>query len=1009
MNRSHHDMGAPPTLRPRTRRSWLVLALALPGLLGLAAIGTPAGAVQEGPAESYVVVMAAEPVVAYDGGEPGLAPTDPAVGEDIDPDDPAVERYVEHLEAEQSEAARDAGVDAADVGERYTYAISGFEAELTEDEASALERSTDVLKVVPNELRQLHTDVSPDFLGLDGPRGPYTWGYTGEDVVVGIIDSGIWPEHPSFADDGSYSTLPGYEDLPCEFGNTAYNADDAPFDCNDKLLGARDFRDAYRQVAGSAETFDSARDYDGHGTHVASTAAGNAGVDAQIFGVDRGTVSGIAPRARVIAYAACGDLGCVTSDLVAAIDAAVADGVDVINYSIGGGASITDATDLAFLFAADAGVWVATSAGNGGPGPQTVGSPASSPWITTVGASTHDRTFRSEGILGDGEEFTGVSITDGTDGQLPLVDAADLGNELCDPEVTFTGDISGKVVLCLRGVFARVEKSRAVAEQGGAGMILYNPNDAQALVTDLHFVPSIHVNYTTGQQVAAYIDAAGADATVALTAGEAAPTQGSVMADFSSRGPNVPAPDIIKPDVTAPGVNILAGHTPFPALGAPGQLFQSISGTSMSSPHVAGAYALLREAHPDWSAAMAKSALMTTARQDVVKEDGERPADPFDYGAGHIDLSGDRYISNPFTPGLVYDAGLTDYLGFLCGADPSAFDDPESVCAALEGLGVAINPVNLNQPSIGASEVPGTLTVERTVRSVADTEKVYQSVVEAPPGFDVEVSPRYLRIAPGESASFEVTFTRTDAPVGEWRFGALEWQARGNRVRSPIAVNAALLDAPDELEVSGTEGTVEVPVQFGYDGEYDAAVHGPRAELLRTGTVSQDPDQTFDPADPVGNAKFSTGVGGAAFIRVELGLEDLDVPDPNIDLDLFLYRNGDLIAASTSAGTNERIDLLLPEDGTYTLYVHGWQTAGTDVDFTVRAVRVPLEPDTGAFTIVDEPEDAAIGVVGTVEVAWSNLREGRRYLGAVSHNGPNGLIGLTLIEVDATGEVTVIP
>src|SRR5690606_13049667 len=230
---------------------------------------------------------------------------------------------------------------------------------------------------------------------------------------------------------------------------------------------------------------------------------------AEIFGIRRGRVSGIAPRARIIAYSACGELGCVTSDLVGAIDQAVIDGVDVINYSIGGGASLTDPADLAFLYAADANVWVATSAGNSGPGAETVGGPASVPWITSVGASTQDRTFGSLVWYGAFHFTFGAGVTPGTDGRLRLHDAEDLGNELCDPAVGFDADITGAIVLCARGAVARVAKSQAVAEAGGGGMILYNNNDEMALVTDNHFVPSVLVDFSTGTAIKRYIDRAG--------------------------------------------------------------------------------------------------------------------------------------------------------------------------------------------------------------------------------------------------------------------------------------------------------------------------------------------------------------------------------------------------------------------------------------------------------------------------------------------------------------------
>ena len=335
---------------------------------------------------SYIVVMEQDPVVV-------------TVGQD-DLDTPTAEDLAKDLEAEQDEVLEDIGGVPADKLNTYTNALNGFSALLSYEEAQTLAANPKVAVVLPDELHQATTSDSGDYLGLTRKGGPYDSGLTGEDVVVGIIDNGIWPEHPSFADDGSYGPPPvQLSDDPrpnCEFGNTAHNPDDVAFTCNNKLLGARQMLDTYRAVIG-AEPFeyDSARDDDGHGTHTASTAAGNAGVEASMYGEDLGEISGIAPRARIIAYKGLGALGGFTSDLAAAIDQAVFDGVDVINYSIGGGASLpVGGDDIAFLFAADAGVFVATSAGNSGPGADTVGSPGNAPWLTTVGASTQTAFLR---------------------------------------------------------------------------------------------------------------------------------------------------------------------------------------------------------------------------------------------------------------------------------------------------------------------------------------------------------------------------------------------------------------------------------------------------------------------------------------------------------------------------------------------------------------------------------------------------------------------------------------
>ena len=254
-------------------------------------------------------------------------------------------------------------------------------------------------------------------------------GYDGSGVVVGVIDTGIWPEHPSFADDGSYPAPPIVLDdsvrPSCEFGNTAHNPNDAPFECNNKLIGARQMLDTYRYSSDAAirrvrlgpRRWRSRHPYRLHGRRQRRCGS-------QHLWHSRGTISGIAPRAHVVAYKGLGYLGGYTSDLAAAIDQAVADGVDVINYSIGGGAAGPGADEIAFLFADDAGVFVATSAGNSGPGAATLGNPGTMPWITTVGANTQNRFFQGTVTLGDCSRYYGASITAGTE-ILPLVDATD--------------------------------------------------------------------------------------------------------------------------------------------------------------------------------------------------------------------------------------------------------------------------------------------------------------------------------------------------------------------------------------------------------------------------------------------------------------------------------------------------------------------------------------------------------------------------------------------------------
>ena len=953
--------------------------------------------------QSYIVVLAGDPVVTYEGDIAGLQSTRPGKGEKINPNSAHVRRYQQHLESNHNESLAAAGVNARQKIHDYTIALNGYSALLTESQVEEIKDQKDVLMVLEDEMLQPTTDSSPDFLGLTNPAGPWQTGVDGEGVVVGVIDTGIWPEHPSFADDGSFSNPPTGS-IPCEFGNTAHNPDDAPFTCNNKLIGARQMLATYRALIGAdPDEYDSARDDNGHGTHTASTTAGNGGVTASIYGIPRGAISGIAPRAHVIAYKGLGNLGGFTSDLAAAINQAVADGVDVINYSIGGGPSLTGADEIAFLFAADAGVFVATSAGNSGPGAGTIGGPGSAPWLTTVGANTQSRFFQGTVILGNGDEYTGASITPGV-GPAPLVDAADAGGDLCVPGTLDSNIISGTIVLCRRGVIARVAKSDAVLQAGGVGMIMYENSDVGNLFSDTHFVPSVHVDNTPGLAIKAYI--ASAASPTAEIIGEQisewpfAPS----MTDFSSRGPDPVALDIIKPDITAPGIQILAGNSPTPDPGnVTGELFQAIAGTSMSSPHIAGVFALIKQAHPDWSAAIARSAIMTTASQDVLNNDRVNQATPFAMGAGHVNPGSPVHKGSAFQPGLAYDAGFNEYLGFLCDAAPEVFVNPAATCAFLASIGVPTEAQNLNLASIGVAELAGSEMIHRTVTSVAQESgwRDYNVSVDALPGYSVTVSPSSLRLNQGQSATYSVTITNVSAPIGEWRFGSLTWSDQTGHydVYSPIAVRAALFNAPAEISGNGESGSASFDVQFGYTGVYTAAAHGLETAGLVMDNVLQDPNQSFSPSDVAagGADAHAFNLSGAAFFRVAIPPE---ATESGADLDVYVFNpSNQLVASSTLPATDEEINISNPADGAWTVYVHGWLTPGGDSDYTMYSWTISATPG-GSLVIDSAPSSAVIGTVGTIDLSWTGATAGQWHLGAVSHSDSGGVIGLTLVEVD---------
>ncbi len=737
----------------------MLCAASLPALAADAE--RPAPAPTDKIAGAYLVFMSADPVVTYRGGVSGLDPTAVTAGDALDTNDQAVAAYASHLLTGHDVALSSAGVDPAVKLYDYVYAANGFAALLTPSEAAAIATQPDVLAIVHDEMRRPATDSTPDFLDITDPRGPWATGYTGEGVVIGVIDTGIWPEHPSFADDGRYRPLvDGFSGAACEFGS---GPADAPFECGGKVVSAQAFNagftaDPSRVIAPSDHL--STRDATGHGSHTAATAAGNQSVPLELESADvPRSISGIAPRARIAAYKACwlsdaGTVGCAVSDLVAAIDQAVADGVDVISYAISADSTVLGADDIAFMYAAAAGVMVAAAAGNGGSTAGSIRSPGTAPWVTTVAASSEDRGFRSALTLGDGTVIEGLTLADDT-APLPLLDAADLGNPTCDPSEDFTESIAGAMVLCEQSPLDLGAVATALSLRGGARMIVASDGAGAVARTGL---PLLAVDPQDGARISAYIAGADGVATGSLSAPASTAVTPSIIAPFSARGPNPLAPDILKPDVTAPGIGIIAASTPASATLGSQSGFAAESGTSIAAAHVAGVYALIRQAHPTWSAAAAKSALVTTANREVWIDEDLTPADALAAGSGLIQPGGAiARRGTPFNPGLVYETGAEDAIGFLCGLDLAG------IGSAVRCGGAAIAARDFNLPSIGVASVVGTATITRTVTSVADKTRVFEARIDAPPGFFVEVNPATITIAPGESAQYQLTITPTRA------------------------------------------------------------------------------------------------------------------------------------------------------------------------------------------------------------------------------------------------------
>ncbi|KAF6175830.1 hypothetical protein GIB67_003318, partial [Kingdonia uniflora] len=687
----------------------------------------------------------------------------------------------------------------------YTRHINGFAAYLDEEEAAEISKHPDVISIFLNKRNKLHTTRSWEFMALEKngetlPASIWQKARFGEDVIIGNLDTGVWPESESFNDKGMGP-------IPAKWRGSCQNSTKLGVFCNRKLIGAKYFNKGVGGINPPLKYF-TARDTNGHGTHTLSTAGGRFVKGANLFGAGNGTAKGGAPNARVAAYKVCWDPPitlesvCDDADILAGFDEAIHDGVDVLSVSLGQFSRdyLNDAVAIGSFHAVMNGITVVCSAGNGGIS-RSVNNAA--PWIITVGASSIDREFSSDVILGNKLRFKGQSLSSNAlpRGKLyPLTTAEKVkesnatndDSRFCMAGTLDPEKVKGKIVVCIQGNITGVQKGKVVSDAGGIGMILVNKDvEYDGVFAEAHVLPTSHITAADGLGLIAYIDSTKSPmAFITPVATQLDTKPAPVVAYFSSRGPNNITPEILKPDIIAPGVNIIAAFSQ--AIGPSNLpfderrvLFNSLSGTSMACPHVSGIVGLLKALHPDWSPSAIKSAIMTTAR---VRGNTKEPilntlhvkADPFMYGSGHV------RPNRAMDPGLVYDLKKDDYLNFLCSVgyngSLSKFTSENHTCTKSPRL------VDFNYPAITLPTLYSSTTVTRTLKNVGSPGTYTVKVIE-PHGVSVIVKPKSLKFEKvGEEKTFKVSMKVKQGFIEESVFGGILWSDGAHAVRSPIVV-----------------------------------------------------------------------------------------------------------------------------------------------------------------------------------------------------------------------------
>ncbi|MEM6640001.1 MAG: S8 family serine peptidase [Pseudomonadota bacterium] len=962
----------------------------------------------------YIVQLADAPLATYRGGVAGLRATsiDVALNErgqrdtQLNTRSAAARAYTSYLTRQQSTfltAARAAAGRDLKAEHNYRNSFNGVAVEMTQSEAIEVAKLGQVVRITRDQEHALETDRGPQFIGAhtiwDGSamEGVNGFASQGEGMLVGIIDSGINGDHPAFAATGD----DGYEHIN-PFGDGVFMGEcfDTPdLTCNNKLVGR------YNMVASAT----SSEDEDGHGTHVASTAAGNvlSGVplpdaEGNDLNYSLGTLSGVAPHANIVAFRVCNPL-CAGGDIIAAVDIAIDLGIDVLNHSIGSasGSPWNDPKSLSFKGARAAGISMANSAGNSGTGASgyAAGSAASTggaPWSSSIAASTHDRAFPEKtisfsGAPGAPAPISGRAITDGYTGRIVYAGDYDNPNDPNGdpaqclqpfPAGTFDGD---EIVVCDRGAIARVQKGINARDGGAAGFVLCNVDGGAAfLADDPHVVPSIQISAEDCNGLRDWLaSGSGHVATIDPTGAVVSdPFAGDQMATFSSRGPYTGF-DWLVPSVTAPGVAIFAGFRN-------GIEYAFLQGTSMSSPHVAGSMTLVKAVQPTWTDEEVLSALIMTGSDEVREAvdpnefDGPlRDADPFDYGGGRVQLE--------------YAAAV----GIVLDEEDAAYD------AANPALGG--DPRTLNMAYLYDSECLGACGFTRKLHIVRSG--TYTMVSQSDDGIAVSASPSTFTAAAGDTV--DVTFDVSVAGIeaNQWVFGHAVWEHDGGApdAQMPVIVRTAAAVFPDKIELTADRDAGSATG----GGIRTAEISGLEIEAFGLAVPE---DRTVEISGSVGDFTPYTGESTVIeFFSVPVGSVSMvaeTIMSTAPDADMFVGKDlnqdrqitpDEELCQSGNQNSIERCDLdaeQLAGGGTYWVAVFNFEGSGDDiVDTTELSVSI-VSPSLDGSITAEAPGAVPGGEPFDIRVLWNlDMEVGQTYVGAVELNTAGGSLGMIPVEI----------